>query len=207
MEITPTNEIYHPRRSWEMKITELTPRQKREARAFLFGRFGQTKCFFTGMPLYPHILQTGSITIHHLVPLGKPGCNLLMNLRLAYLGPNSNAGKPGKTAIQMIDRDKIAPDPTTQLRQVIDYSKGPVEMQVNADAEPTYRAMIWDQMLYNNRMTKKEAIYGMAERIGISPQTTRDYLEKMISEAGPFREIRENSIKYIVVKRGRGDPA
>lgn len=195
---------YRVRRPWETKKTELSTREKREARAFLFGYFGQKKCFVSGKPIIPQLLHAGGVDIHHLLELGREGCNLLPNLRLAYHGPNASAGHPRK-GIPRIDKDGIPPDPTTQLRQVIDYSRGPVEMQVNADAEPTYRGLMWEHLLFNNRITKNEAIFGMAERIGVSPQATRDYLGKTISEAGPFKEIKENGIKYIIVKPGRLD--
>jgi hypothetical protein len=193
---------YTLHRYWEQKSGELTTGQKREARAFVFGCFGQKKEFFTGRPIDPKLLHMGIYDLHHLIAKGSPGCNLLPNLKLAYHGPNANAGKAkARSSIQIKDKDRIPPDATTQLRQTVDYSAGSKEMQVNGDAEPDYRAKMWSLLEYGRTtMTKKRAIYGLAELIGVSPQATRDYLEKMVSQDGPLEEFKENGVKRIRVK-------
>ena len=133
----------------------------------------------------------------------------MLNLRLAYRGPNSTEGKAGKTIIRRIDKDRIPPDATTELRKFVDYSQGSKEMQANAEAEPFYRALMWEFILTNSRITKDRAINGMAEKIGVSQQATRDYLKKAASEDGPFMETRKtrkeggDGIKYIIIRPGR----
>lgn len=200
-------QAYRPMRNWELKTSDLTPIQRKEARAFLVGRFGQKKDFFTAKPIALTLLHE-AYDLHHLVERGSPGCNLLINLRLATHSSNANAGKPKKTkAIQIRDKDKIPPDATTSLRQVIDYSKGSAEMQVNGDAEPAYRNKMWELLEYGQTtMEKKRAIYGLAELIGVSPQATRDYYEKMVSPDGPLEEYKEKDthVKRVRVKKTWG---
>jgi hypothetical protein len=201
--LAPT--YYQIKRRWELKTSELSTTQKREARAFLYGSFGQTKCYFTGRPIVPQLLHAGAYDIHHILPRGSPGSNLLPNLSLALHGPNANASKP--PGIQISDRDKSHPtppiDPTVQLREVVDYSSGSREMQANAESEPVYRAWLWERLLMENRVTKDTAIWAGAEKVGVSGQATRDYLKKLTSETGPFEEFKENGIKLVRIKPGR----
>jgi hypothetical protein len=194
---------YRLHAKWEMKRSELSTRQKKQARAFLFGCFRQTKCFFTGKPILPQLLHSGAVDIHHVLELGVEGCNLLPNLKLAYHGPNANAGHP-RRGIQQ-DKNRISIDPTTQLRQIVDYSGGSKEMQANVEAEVPYRAWLWEKVLEGGKKgyEKKEAINSGAEKWGVSKQATRDYLDKMISAEGPMFEKKENGIKYIRVRPGR----
>ena len=76
-------------------------------------------------------------------------------------------------------------------------------MQANNEAEPVYIAKMWEFILENKRITKERAINGMAWLLGVSKQATRDYLDKAKSEDGPFKEIKENGIKYIIIRPGR----
>lgn len=186
--------IYRPLRDWELKVSDLSTTQKREARALLFGYFGQKKEHFTGKPVIPQHLHD-IYDLHHLVERGTPGCNLLINLRLALHGPNANAGKArARARIQTDNKNKenVPVDETTLLRQRIDYSTGSTQMQVNGEAEPEYRRRLWELCDYwKSSISKKRAIYGIAEIIGVSPQATRDYYMKVTSDDGPFEEFKE----------------
>lgn len=195
---------YRLLRKWEAKTSPLTTEQKREARAFRVGRFRQTKCSVTGKPIVLSMLHD-AYDLHHLLPQGSPGYNMLPNMRLALHGPNANAGKPPRPGIERKDKDRIPISETDLLRQRVDYSSGSREMQVNADAEPEFRGWVFDQLWYGERndFTKREAIFGGAEKVGVSPQATRDYLAKMTSSEGPLREVKEDGIKLIKVKPGR----
>lgn len=189
-------EPYHILRRWELKRSDLTTTERREARAILFGSFRQTSCYFSHLLIPPRLLQTGAVDVHHLLPRGSPGCNLLPNLRLAFHGFNANEGKPG---VRKRDKDRFPVDPTLQLRQVVDYSLGSKEMQANNEAEPEFRAWMWARMRRERRVPKKDAISGGAEQIGVSKQATRDYLDKMTSSVGPFREVKVRGHGTLVV--------
>jgi hypothetical protein len=199
---------YRLMRSWESKTGYLTTKQKREARAFLFGCFGQKKCYLTGKTILPQVLHD-AYDIHHLVEIGQPGCNLLINLRLALHGPNANAGKPGAQKVKPgiptynKNKEKVPVDATTLMRQQVDYSEGTKTMQVNGEAEIGYRNKLWALLNWGDNkqgIPKSYAIYGLAEAIGVSPQATRDYYMKITSEAGPMEEFRENGMKRVRVR-------
>ena len=66
-----TLQTYAPRFKWELKTGELNVQQRRQARAMLFGQFGQKKCFFTGRPIVPQLLHD-AYDLHHLVKRGSP---------------------------------------------------------------------------------------------------------------------------------------
>ncbi|MDG6949554.1 MAG: hypothetical protein JRM77_06900 [Nitrososphaerota archaeon] len=196
---------YRPFRAWELKTSELTTTQRREARAFLVGSFGQKKCHLTGRPIVLQLLHD-AYDIHHLLPRGSPGCNLLINLRLALHGPNANAGKPkDRKGIRFPDKNKIPVSATELLRQTVDYSQGSREMQANGEAEVPYRGWLWGKVVEGGSKgyAKQQAINSGAEKFGVSKQATRDYLDKMLSEEGPFQEVKENGVKYVRVKPGR----
>jgi hypothetical protein len=196
------SEEYSILRRWELKRSNLSTEQKKEARALLYGRFGQKKEHFSGESIEPRKLHF-AYDLHHLLPRGSPGCNLLPNMRLAYHGLNAKAGAP--KGIENRDKDRIPPDATTSLRQIVDYSAGSKEMQANAEAEPTYRKLMWEKLEYGQTtMEKTRAIFGMAELIGVSPQATRDYYGKMTSADGPLEEYKENGKRVRVRKEFGG---
>lgn len=60
-----------------------------------------------------------------------------------------------------------------------------VEIRINREKEPLYRSLALE-MAAERKLTTRRAIYGLAEKLGISPATTRRYLEKMLSEEGPL---------------------
>lgn len=196
-----SEQVYVPRRKWEYKRSELSTRQRREARAFRFGAFRQKQCWICRIALDPRQLHL-AYSIHHLMPLGVEGCNALPNIVLAHTGCNAKRGKAQK-APQKSDKDRIPLDPTTALRNLVDYSTGSREMQANNEAEPVFIAKMWEFLLENRRITKARAIDGMAWLLGVSKQATRDYLDKAKSEDGPFEEFKENGIKYVRIRIGR----
>lgn len=63
---------------------------------------------------------------------------------------------------------------------------GSVELQINKAKEPDYRSWVMGELLLNQAMSVKEAIYGGAEKLELSPITTRRYLQKMLSPQGPL---------------------
>ena len=115
----PEAQTYAPRFKWELKTGELNVQQRRQARAVLFGCFGQKKCHFTGRPIVPQLLHD-AYDLHHLVKRGSPGCNFLINLRLALHGPNANAGKQNTlSGIRAQDKQRIPLSATETLRQTV----------------------------------------------------------------------------------------
>lgn len=59
------------------------------------------------------------------------------------------------------------------------------EIRINREKEPLYRSLALE-MAARRKLTTRRAIYGLAEKLGLSPATTRRYLEKLISEEGPL---------------------
>jgi hypothetical protein len=80
--------------SWESKVTDYSTEQKRVVRAFRWGKYGDRKCPFCSIPLRAQDLHSQPLQVHHTIPRGMLGCNLLINVRLAHGGCNANAGKP-----------------------------------------------------------------------------------------------------------------
>lgn len=193
---------YRLRREWEMKRSELSTRQKREARAFLYGSFGQKNCWICQGALDPRQLHL-AYTIHHLLELGQEGCNLLPKLTLAHLFCNSRRGKP-KT-IQKPDKDRIPVSATELLRESVPYDQGSSEMKANNEAEPLYRVWLWEKVLEAGKAGYefKEAINSGAEHTGVSPQATRDYLNKATSKEGPFFADKAAGVKRVWLRPGR----
>lgn len=193
-------EAYKPYFDWELKTGELTTPQRRIVRAMRFGCFGEKKCYLTQRPIVPQLLHD-AYDVHHLVKRGSPGCNLLINLRLALHGPNANAGKPRHTSGIRASVRKSLPDtdPTVMLRKVVDYSKGDASMQANGEAEPEFIFGLYHAAM-KGPIPKQEAINGLAYLIGVSPATTRKYLDKQTSGEGPFMEQGNGSLKVITLK-------
>ena len=186
-------------RSWELKVSELTTSQKKEARGLLWG-LGEKTCYICGKELDPD-LDGNPCDIHHALRLGVEGCNFLPNLHLAHHACNAKEGRP--KGIQTTERDKTpigepVADPTAKLREQVPYQSGSVEMQVNARAEVRYRRWLWGKIRDGEGfVTKFEAMHGGAEVCGVSPTTTRKYLGKLTSEEGPYHEFRSHQGKQI----------
>ncbi len=187
---------YKPLRRWEHKVSDLSTTQKREARGFLLGYFGQTKCFLTGKPIVPLMLHD-AYDLHHLIPRGSPGCNLMPNLRLTLHSANAAKGKP---RVSRNETETKLLDATAQLREVVDYSTGSAEMQANNETEVPYRNWLWAKMRLQKRVLWHDAVYGGAEAVGCSPQASRDYASKMASSEGPFKPAGKGRRKYLVPK-------
>ena len=92
-------------------------------------------------------------------------------------------------------------DRTAEVRRVVDFQAGSPEMAANDLYELHYREWVLSELCAGRRLTKKEAIYEGAETTGCSPKSSRDYLEKMASRAGPVQEIRESNGMKIIVTR------
>ena len=200
-----TLQTYAPRFKWELKTGELNVQQRRQARAMLFGQFGQKKCFFTDRPIVPQLLHD-AYDLHHLVKRGSPGCNFLINLRLALHGPNANAGKQNAlSGIRIRDKQRIPLSATETLRQTVPYDQGSAEMKANGEAEVPYRAWLWERVIEAGSAGYpwSQAINSGAEHTGVSPQATRDYLNKATSDEGPFFWEKVNGVKRVFLRKGR----
>ena len=97
--------------------------------------------------------------------------------------------------------DFMVPDRTSEVREIVDFQAGSPEMAANDLYEPYFRGWLLSELCTGRQLTKKEAIYEGAEVCGCNPKTTRDYLDKMTSRAGPVREARDsNGMKIIVLR-------
>lgn len=91
----PPEREYHPLFSWEAKRGDLSTTQRRVARSVRWGRYKDRACPFCSIALDVRDLQSKNpLQIHHTIPRGMPGCNLIFYLRLCHSGCNANAGKP-----------------------------------------------------------------------------------------------------------------
>lgn len=91
------------------------------------------------------------------------------------------------------------------LKDRVDYQAGSAEMQVNDNAEPSYQRWIDAWITQFGYITKKEAIRAGARVCEVSVQTSRRYLEPLISIEGPYYEVKDR-FKRWVIKRRRGKP-
>lgn len=77
----------------------------------------------------------------------------------------------------------------------VNASAWPKEMRVSREKEPEYANWLWDQLLILDgglrfqpkALTVHDAIFAGAQAVGISPNTTKRYLMKLVSFEGPFR--------------------
>lgn len=76
------------------------------------------------------------------------------------------------------------------------------ELKINRIKEPAFRKWLLDELLtnpdYSEGILSRDAIYGGAEKFSCSPNTTRRYVEKMISPEGMFRQIRNRTGDSII---------
>lgn len=95
---------------------------------------------------------------------------------------------------QKRDRERVEGKMSTRVvRELVDYSQGSPEMQVNSIAERSFRSWCLGKMREHNRMKRDDAIYGGAEVVGISPDTVRNrYLRKLTSPEGVLQEIKDD---------------
>ena len=71
-------------------------------------------------------------------------------------------------------------------KDTLDYQSGSVEMKANSMFEPVFT----EWLLTHLPMSIDEATYSGAHVTGCSPATTKRYLKKLTSAAGPLREFK-----------------
>lgn len=86
--------------------------------------------------------------------------------------------------------------------KVVRFESGSAEMQANAEGEPMFIRGLWTAIINAkaHAIPKQEAINGLAFLIGLSPATTRKYLDKQTSEQGPFTETGKGALKMVTLK-------
>ena len=76
------------------------------------------------------------------------------------------------------------------------------ELRINRIKEPAFRKWLLDKLLSNSEykegILSRDVIYGGAEKFSCSPNTTRRYLEKMISSEGIFYQTRNAGGESII---------
>lgn len=76
------------------------------------------------------------------------------------------------------------------------------ELKINRVREPAFRKWLLDKLLtnpdYQEGILSRDVIFGGAEKFSCSPNTTRRYLEKMISPEGMFRQTRSSKGDSII---------
>lgn len=174
-------EAYKAVRDWEFKRSDLSTKQKREAKGYLWGVFREKNCFFCKVPFSARILYK-SVTIHHEIKIGLPFCNLLPNLHLACLGCNSSHG-PAKAIQKQRERNKTeAPaNPTEQMQELVDYSQGSAEMNVTGRAEVPFKVWLIKELLDKGHLEYKYVLNKGAYAVGCGQQAIRRYLDKLIA--------------------------
>lgn len=90
---------------------------------------------------------------------------------------------------------------TSQVKELLDYSSGTIEMKANALFERDFREWLLTLIGQYHSYPIKEAINAGAEKLGCSPATTKRYLDKLTSSTGVF-DLSENSQhqKVLIVK-------
>lgn len=174
-------EAYKALRDWEFKRSDLSTKQKREAKGYLWGVFREKNCFFCKVSFSARILYT-SVTIHHEIKIGLPFCNLLPNLHLACLACNSSHG-PAKAIQKQKERNKAEAiaNPTEQMQEVVNYVEGSAEMQVTGRAEVPFKVWLIKYLASFGHIEYKEALNKGAYGVGCGQQAIRRYLDKLIA--------------------------
>jgi hypothetical protein len=158
-------------------------------------------CYFCGEDV-----NLSDFAIHHLdkaysplnarenTTLSHPKCNRVHN--------EFESSAPHVRVSEKKSLNVVESDPTIMLRQVVEYARGSAEMQANGEAEPDFIRGLWHAVAKskNHAVLKQEAINGLAYLIGVSPSTTRKYLDKQTSEQGPFMEQGSGSLKVVTLK-------
>ena len=115
------------------------------------------------------------------------------------------------------EREKIPVQPqiqngnraaTERVRALVDFGAGSAEMAANELYEVPFREWVLAQLGEGRTLGKREAIFEGAEVVGCSPTTARNYLEKLVSKAGPAEEGRgDGGQKVIRLRQHRGEEA
>ena len=192
-------EAYHAKRDWEFKRSDLSTKQKREAKGYLWGFFREKNCFFCKVPFSARILYS-SVTIHHEIKIGLPFCNLLPNLHLACLGCNSSHG-PAKAIQKQRERNNVeeVKNPTEQLREVVDYSQGSTEMQANNLTEVPFAKWVKKEIILKGPIAYKDALDKGAYAVGCGQQAIRRHIDKLIG-GGELKTFKDANTKKKMVK-------
>lgn len=145
------------------------------------------------------------LTLHHRAK-NSINDNRIENLALLHLSCNvkvehnpmllpSVSSPPGER-----ENVGVGLDATVVLKDVVDYQRGSVEMQVNDRVELPYRNWVRGVILRDGRVEKGRAIDGGAEEVGSNPTTTRKYLGKMrFAKDWGLREFKDprDHLKYL----------
>ena len=93
------------------------------------------------------------------------------------------------------------PDPLNLVTQ------GSPEYQASSLYEPIFRDWVVAQVRANSSLSLREAVNSGAEYTGCSPQTTRRYLEKLVSSLGPLAIVADMTGEAcLVLKPERTNP-
>lgn len=109
--------------------------------------------------------------------------------RLALASPSLGAASPSPSA-QFVRERKEGRSETRVAREAVDYSQGGVEMKANYLYEVHFRNWLMEKVAQRGSIEKGDAIAAGAEVVGASPATTAKYLAKLISSAGPLKEVK-----------------
>ena len=146
------------------------------------------------------------LEIHHID--GDHKHNRLGNLQLLCGacnrtdGNRERRGTPSTSPSALSERiSRARKDRTREVRTQVDFGSGSAEMAANELYEIPYREWLVEEVRSGRILKKKDAIYEGAEVVGCSPKTTREYLDKIASGAGPVREERHDELGKIIVLR------
>lgn len=197
-------EAYHSYRDWEFKRSDLSSKQKREAKGYLWGVFREKNCFFCRVPFEARNLYN-TCTIHHEIKIGLPFCNLLPNLHLAHFGCNSRAG-PAQAIQKQRERNNMTEiaNPTAQLREVVNYAEGSTEMQVNNLTEVPFAKWLRKKLALEGSMDYKDVLDKGAYAVGCGQQAIRRHLDKLIGgeEIKKFKDLNTKKTKVKLTAKG-----
>lgn len=95
---------------------------------------------------------------------------------------------------------------TKQIKALVDYSSGSIEMQANSHYENNYREWLLANIKQIGFITKYESIHSGAEFVGCSSVTSDRYLKKMISATGVLKLARDPIGNTIVIFKDKPKP-
>ena len=90
-------------------------------------------------------------------------------------------------------------NPTVQLREVVDYSQGSSEMQVNNLTELPFRKWIKRELLLKGPIEYKDALDRGAYAVGCGQQAIRRHIDKLIG-GGELRTFKDENTRKKKVK-------
>lgn len=153
----------------------------------------------TGVPYIPTPTHSPS---HSLNAPAKPYVDDTDGIRNDDTPPSGD-GNTERAGISGGADSGPAMDATTAVRQEIDYTRAPAQMQANHTYEPAARLFALDWVRRARVVDYRELRAVVAERVGCSVQTADDYLVKMCSPVGPLERIRVSSIWTVQMRNGR----